>query len=167
MAKKRLQQATATATEVGQTEEEEYSDCKQVLKLSLENKKLRLDTETATDKVRLLEDDVVRLKEKARFLELENEKAQLEMEAAKDQVSLESENQEKLELQNEKLQGFLKRALAERLETATNKSVAGDIAAPMVSPLSFESDDENPDDDNAASVASLYLFSDADSFDAL
>ena len=47
MAKTRLQQATATATEVERMKVEEYSDCKQVLKLSLENKQLLLDTKTA------------------------------------------------------------------------------------------------------------------------
>jgi hypothetical protein len=48
--------------------------------------------------------EVVRLKEKARFLELENKKTRLEMEAAKDQVCLICENQERLELE---LQRFL------------------------------------------------------------
>ena len=55
MAKTRLQQVTATATEVERMEEEKYSDCQQVIKYGLENKQLRLDTETATKKVRLLE----------------------------------------------------------------------------------------------------------------
>jgi hypothetical protein len=40
MAKTRLQQVPAAATAVELTEEEEYSDSMQVIKLSLKNKKL-------------------------------------------------------------------------------------------------------------------------------
>ena len=71
MAKKRLQQATATdvdataaataaaaaaATECErmEEEEEEYSNVKQVLKYGLEHKKLRFETEAARDQVHLL-----------------------------------------------------------------------------------------------------------------
>ena len=68
MAKKRLQQATttATATEVERVKENARLDME---RLELENKKLRIDTENAINKVRLLEDDVERL-------ELENKKFQ-------------------------------------------------------------------------------------------
>ena len=68
MAKNRLQQATATATvtEVERVKENARLDTE---RLELENKQLRLDTENAINKVRLLEDDVERL-------ELENKKFQ-------------------------------------------------------------------------------------------
>jgi hypothetical protein len=79
MAKKRLQQATttATATEVERVKENARLDME---RLELENKKLRIDTENAINKVRLLEDDVVWLGEKAR---LENDMARLDTERLK------------------------------------------------------------------------------------
>ena len=163
MAKKRLQQATATATttEFERIKEEEYSHVERVIKHGLENKKLRLETEIATNKVCLLEHEVVRLTEKARFLELDNEKARLDLEAAKDQVRLLSENQQKLELDNEKLQRFLKRVIAGRLESATNESLAVDIAAPMVSPLSSKNKNSSP-----STSPALELSPNTDSVDA-
>jgi len=150
MAKKRLQQATAAAAaaaECERMEEEEYSHVKQVLNCGFENKKLRLETETATGKVYLLEYEVVRLKEKARF----------EMEAAKDQVRLLSENQQKLEVENEKLQCFFNKKMVGRLD----ESLASNIAAPMVSPLSSKNKNSNP----SASPAHQ-LSPDTDSVDA-
>ena len=149
MAKTRLQQATATKVE--RTEEEKYSDCQQVIKYGLENKQLRLDTETATKKFRLLEHEIVRLTEKARLdtkrLELENKQLLLDT-ATKKVRLLEHEverltekaqlDTERLKLENEKFQRILKRLLARKLESDTNESVAGDIADPMISPLSLQ-----------------------------
>ena len=95
-------------------------------RLELENKKLRLDTENAINKVRLVEDDVGRLK-----------------------------------LENRKFQCFLKRAFARKSETDTNESVTGDIADPVVSPLSSQNKNTSP---STSSV--LDLTPDTDSVDA-
>ena len=93
----------------------------------------------------LFEYEVVRLKE---------------TEAAKDQIRLLSKNQQNLELENKKLQRFLKQMVG-RLETAENESLACNIAAPMVSPLLSKNKNTSP----SASPA-LQLSPDTDSVDA-
>ena len=111
--------------------------------LTIENERLlkkvkSLEKDSRDNKVCLFEYEVVRLKE---------------TEAAKDQVRLLSENQQKLELENKKLQRFLKQVVV-RLETAENESLAGNIAAPMVSPLSSKNKNSSPSASPALQLSS-------------
>ena len=167
MAKNRLQQATATATEVERVKENARLDTE---RLELENKQLRLDTENAINKVRLLEDNVAWLEEKARIengmarlhterLELENKQLRLVTENATNATN----DVERLKHENEKLQCILKRAFARKSETDTNESVTDDIADPVVSPLSSQNKNTSP---STSSVLDLTPDTDTDSVDA-
>ena len=68
---------------------------------------------------------------------------------------------DRLKLENERFQCFYKRAFARKSETDTNESVTGDIADPMVSPLSSQNKNTSP---STSSV--LDLTPDTDSVDA-
>ena len=68
---------------------------------------------------------------------------------------------DRLKLENERFQCFYKRAFARKSETDTNESVTGDIADPVVSPLSSQNKNTSP---STSSV--LDLTPDTDSVDA-
>ena len=93
----------------------------------------------ATECARMEEEENSHVKQVLKY-GLENKKLRFETEAAKDQVRLLSENQEKLEHQNEKLQCFVKKQMVGRLD----ESLASNIAAPTVSPLSSKNKNSSP-----------------------